>query len=265
MAARALRERGTKAKSFGIFAEGATYTDIRGRDPFSDLWRELCGKLGAPALAVHVFGISKAQIVALKDDVGATKPAREPLDLLIRRMHDLHGFDVAVIAFDRIPLNQHVPHDCMRGEVNFVLDRLCARALLPPAFLEEAGQLLRRHRRPPQVLRGPGRPPRGCLDVIYMDPMFEALFAGDEATVLHALGHKHRPKDWPAFDEHARYPDRDVLGKAVALATQEVRGIVRGDIKSNKHGWALWILRHAEDGAGIFGHAIAERLRVILA
>lgn len=265
------RQKPAPAPSFGIFAEGATYTDPRqrGREPFGELWRELCGKLCAPPVpTLHVFGISKAQIVALKDDVGVTRPDREPLDLMIQRMHDRHAFDIAVIAFDRIPQNQHVPADCLRHEVSFILDRMLKRALLPQMFLEEAERLLTYYRMHRKTPRGPGRPPRGCLDLVYMDPMFEALFVGDEPTVLHALAPDGLPrrkrKDWPVFDPNARYPDRDILGKAVELAAEEVRARVRGDIKSNKHGWALYILRQALDDAELFRHPIAERLRVVL-
>ena len=264
------KQRPAPQRSFGIFAEGSTYTDLRGRKPFEELWSELCGRVSAPPVpTIHVFGISKAQIVALKDDVGEKKPDREPLDLLIRRMHERHGFDIAVVAFDRIPQNQHVPSDCLRQEVSFVLERMKERALLPEVFREEAERLLNYYRLHRKTPRGPGRPPRGCLDIIYMDPMFEGLFACDELTVRQALIPSGLPKSkrslWPAFDMNARYPDRDILGRAVPLAEAEVRAQVRGDMKSNKHGWALYILRKALDDAALLRHPIADRLRTILA
>ncbi|MFS8065786.1 MAG: hypothetical protein ACMG6S_05370 [Byssovorax sp.] len=250
--------------SFGIFAEGATSTDLRGRDTFVDLWKTLCGRLKSPLPEIHVFGISKAQIVALRDDVGAQKPDREPLDLLLQRMHARHGFNVAVVAFDRIPQNQHIPGDCMRREVNFILERFRARALVPDPFRDEATRLLDYYRMHPEEPRGPGRPPRGCLDVVYMDPMFEALFLADETAVLRSFGHKRRPKDWPSFDPHLHNPDHHVLGPAVDCASPVIRAKVRGNFVTNKHGWAKWILAQAADDAGFFGHAIAERLRIVL-
>lgn len=253
--------------SFGIFAEGAPVTDPRSRrDTFRDLWQELCARCGRTTPdRIHVFGISKAQIVSLKDDVGTKRPDREPLDLLIQRMHARHGFDVAIIAFDRIPRNQYVPHDCMRSEVDFVLGRLHKRKLLPVPMLKAAGRLLKHYEQQPRKPRGAGHPPRECLNVVYMDPMFEGLLVADERTVLRALGHKTRPKDWPRFNQNERQPVENILRHAVELAEPAVRRRIHGNMKTNRHGWASQIVRTAQPDAPLFQHEIALRLRTVLA
>lgn len=254
----------------GIFAEGSDPTDPS-RDRFRELWAEqLCGRLGVLPEKVRIYPFFKLQIELLGDPVGVQQRSvgstREPLDLLIRRSHERDGFWTAVIAFDRTPPNKSLKEPCLRTEVDFVLQGIVKRGLLSGLpFHDEAERLLEHYRLNRGVPRGPGRPPRGCLDLLYMDPEFEGLFVGDETTVLHALGHDRRPKDWPTFDPDALYPARDVLGKAVRLAARDVKAKVRGNMETNKHGWAGWILKHAADDARLFQHPIVDRLRTILA
>lgn len=252
---------------FGIFAEGSDPTDPA-HDHFRTLWRDdLCARLGAAAERIRIYPFFKLQIELLGDPVGvqtSVGSTREPLDLLIRRSYERDRFRTAVIAFDRTPPNKALKTPCLRTEVNFILKGIVNRRLLEDLpFHQEAERLLEHYRIHPRTPRGPGRPPRGCLDLLYMDPEFEGLF--DEPTVLRALGLTRRPRGWPTFDRRAQYPARDILSKAVELASKDVKGRVRGSMDTNKHGWAGWILRQAEAEARLFRHPIVERLRTILA
>lgn len=250
--------------SVGLFVEGSDYTDVRGRKPLTELWEELCSRLTNSRPVLHTFGITKAQIVAL-NETQKTPGSREALDIFIERMYQKHAFDVVIVAFDSIPRNQHIPHGCMRSEVNFVLQHFVHRNQLSAEWITSARFLLEYYDKFPQCPRGSGRPPRGNLDILYMDPMFEALLVADESSVLRAVGLDRRPKDWPKFDFTNQRPDSNILAHAVKFATPEVRRIIRGDMKSHKHDWALQIVRGANAGATIFEHPIARRLHTLLA
>jgi hypothetical protein len=250
-------------RSIGLFVEGSEYTDLRGRKPLTELWNELCARVTIAPPMVYTFGITKAQIVAL-NETQKTPGSREALDIFIERMYQKHAFDVAIIAFDSIPRNQHIPHGCMRSEVNFILEHFVRRKHLSADWLGAARQLLQYYAQYPQCPRGPGRPPRVELDVVYMDPMFEALLMADDAAVLRAVGHTRRPKDWPKFDTMNQRPDSNILAHAVKFATDDVRRIIRGDMKTHKHDWALQIVRAAKADSKLFQHPIASRLRTLL-
>lgn len=249
--------------AFGLFAEGSTFTDPN-RPKFEALWRELSARCGCED-EVRVYGFDKRQIVLLAEPPGLRLVA-EPLDVLISRMHDRDRFENVVIAFDRIPANQLLPHSCLRKEVDFVLEAFGRRALLPEPFRSEAAVLRDYYRAHPGQPRGPGRPPRGPLDVVYMDPMFEGLLVHDETTVRRALGHaKRTPKDWPKFNPRSLHPDQQILAPAVLCATPEVGRKVGGTFKTNKHGWALQVVLSADPEARLWEHPIAERLKTLFA
>lgn len=253
-----------RRRNIAIFAEGSEYTDLRGRKPLTELWNELCSRLTSVPPNIQTFGITKAQIVALAE-TGKVPGSREALDVFIERMYQRHAFDIVIVAFDRIPQNQHIPHGCMRNEVNFVLDHFVRRKLLSHVWVDAAQELLFHYEHNRGRSRGPGRPPRVDLDILYMDPMFEALLVADESTVVQALGLKRRPKDWPKFDSANQHPDSNILAHAVKFADDGVRRIIRGDMKTHKHDWALQIIRAAAPTSRVFEHPIAQRLRTLLA
>lgn len=252
--------------SIGIFAEGPEPTAPREQqEAFDALWRGLCNRLSGAVGKLFVYGFSKAQILALDASSVVLGASREPLDVLVERMYRRDGFENAVIAFDRFPVNTLVPHSCLRSEVNFILQHFKRRKLLPPHIQEEVSSLLRRYSLYPEQPRGPGRPPRGPLDFVYMDPEFEALLTFDEPTVCRTLGVDHKPKDWPSFRRQTRNPGLHILNPALVFASEEVRRKVRGTMKTNKHGWAAWIIGQAGDESRLFQHEIALRLQTILA
>jgi len=250
----------TGAPLFGLFAEGSSYTH-RNRLPFEELWKALTSRC-APLGAVKVYGFDKSQIVNMRPPPGI-KPAREPLDIFIDRAHRIDGFQNVIIAFDAFPENEHIKPSCLRTEVNFVLEALSASKVLDNRFRQEAARLIKHYAQNKGIPRPKGRPPRGPLDIIYMDPMFEALLASDEQTVLHGLGLDRRPKDWPKFKTNSKQTDRHVISQAVEVANPNVKRKIGGNFDSRKAEWAFHIISQAGANARIWRHAIPERLCIL--
>ncbi len=246
----------------GLFAEGSTPTDPH-RQSFQALWREIFERCACP-VELFVHGFDKSQIVGL--GVGlpprgkratAVISAREPLDLFIDRLHRQQRFDRVIIAFDALPPNEMIELSCMRAECAFLLDRMAERQYLPGPFLAHAAQLARRyasgeHIEPRAVL--------GSVEIVYMDPMFEALLVADEGAVLRALGHERRPHDWPKFRTRERDLARRVLVPAVAVAGAEAARKVGAGYFARKADWALRIVRGAPPGAKLWNQEIAVRM-----
>jgi hypothetical protein len=247
--------------SFGLFAEGSSYTD-RNRKPFEELWALLADHFGFDA-TLRIYGFDKSQILGMAPPRDV-KPSRERLDVFVERMFQRDKFEHAIIAFDRIPSNEYLGDPCLRTEVNFLLKGLGASETLNRRFREEARRLLNLYEKFPQTPRGPGRPPRGSLDIIYMEPMFEGIFLVDEQSVLRGLGIQRVPKGWPKFAKHSHHPDIHILANAIRFAEPGVRNRVRGDLKSNKAGWALQIAKQAAADAALWKHEILQRLSLLL-
>jgi hypothetical protein len=257
---------GTANPKFGVFAEGSRAA--RGELPkFEMLWLELSKRCGGDQDAIRVYDFHKGQIEALKYEPGKQPKGQgvEPLDVLIARMHGDEHFENAVIAFDRWPPNKALPSkpDCLRKEVNFILQAMKRRAILPTFFLNAAGALLEWYETAPRQPRTAGRPPFGPLEFLYMDPMFEGLLACDEPTVLRALGLERRPKDWPRFKTHSRKPDEEILRPAIEAAAARRKESLP-DFRTDKHGWALRIIRAATADAKLWKHPIIKRLEKLL-
>jgi hypothetical protein len=259
------RARTAKPK-FGVFAEGAppTAADL---STFETLWFELSESCGGDRDSIRVYGFNKGQIRALKGAPGSPPKGEgvEPLDVLISRMHERHGFENAIIAFDRWPRNEAIPSEpyCLRTEVNFILEAFKRRAILPAGFLDAATALLERYRDFRKTPRAASRPPLGPLEFLFMDPTFEGLLVHDESAVLHALGLKIRPKDWPKFKTHSRKPEKEILPPAIAAAARQRQVSLRA-FHHDKHGWALKIIRAATEDAKLWEHPIIERLEKLL-
>lgn len=260
----------------GLFVEGSRITDPH-RDWFNKLWQMLAGHCGHP-IELKVFGIDKGRIVALRppdlpDRGGATALIRqrgfassaEALDVYIARMVERESLDRVVIAFDAHPPNQALTGEersrrCpMRSEVAFLLEALSRSRLLPAPLREAARELHARYRSDERL--SPRDGPLGPLEIIFMDPMFEALFVADERTVLEALGFdvrkKGRPKDWPKFKTRERDLDKFVLDKAVRCKEK-----ASGRYLAAKAWWGYLIVKQATDSAdaALWKHEIATRL-----
>lgn len=255
---------------FGFFVEGANTTSASGWDALSLLWQELCAHFGVARERVDVHGFSKAQILALSGlPQGVRTTTRIPLDALVRVQHDKKPFEVLVVAFDAHPANQDLlPNSCLRTEVNFLLEAFARSRVLPQRFKAEAAALVTRYRSHRGSARGPGRPPRGPLDAIYMDPMFEALVLADKAAWRDVFGLDRYPKDWPSTRRSDRHLDALMarmidVGRSAKGAT--VPRHFHGDAKANKHAFALEAVRKAGPDSPLWQHPIAARLAEVLA
>ncbi len=258
--------RGGKKKGqetrLALFVEGAPFSDMRGREALSELWKTLCAKCRA-AEPAQVVGFSKGQLRKMQPNAQVLDSGIQALDLLVAQHYDRAPFDRVIIAFDALPANQEVvPTGCQHKEVDFVLRYFEQSEVLPP-MLRDAATALRRHYATPRAERVARAPL--ALEILYMEPNFEGLLVSDEPTAKLALvgSGKPTPKERPKFDTSSRNPDRSILPKAVECAAKEARDKVRGPFPSNKHGWAEYIIRHAKPGCRLLSHPIGSRLGVI--
>jgi hypothetical protein len=264
------RAKGSSKLVVGLFVEGSRGTDPL-RDDFETMWRLLCAHCEHQDIDLHVFGISKGNIIELRDlkpGRGATSLVRgvtqgsggkDPLDIIIQRAHARHRFDRVVIAFDLWAPNQEISAKdrrlpCpMRPEVAFVLEKLVDSEQLDSKFKRAAQALLGRYRSRDKLQP---RTTLGAVEVIFMAPMFEALFVADETTVRRALGATDKkPKDWPKFKTHERELDKAVLDPAIEAATGKKRSYLNA-----KSRWGHVIVKAAAQDAALWRHPIATRL-----
>lgn len=240
------------------------------------MWRLLSLHCGHDNIELHIIGISKGNIIELENLIpnaaatslvkGRTQASggKDSLDIVIQRAHAKHSFDRVVIAFDLWAPNQFVPLKdqalaCpMRPEVEFVLKKLAKSEPLDPKFKQAALTLLDRYQSREELQ------PRATLsevEVLFMDPMFEALFVADEQTVRRALKVEgKRTRDWPKFKTRERELDKAVIDPAIEAATGK-----RHPYLNAKSRWGHTLVRAAAPDAALWRHPIAERLCRILA
>ncbi len=268
-----LKKRTDSRTTVGLFVEGSRGTDPL-RDDFCAMW-QLLGAHCKHNVELHIVGITKGNIVELSDlpkrDAatqlvkGLTQASggKDPLDVIIQRCHSKTPLDRVVVAFDLWKPNQTLPvadrkTRCpMRPEVAFVLRKLASSERLDPKFKRAAEELLTRYDD-----RGELKPrtAMGSVEVIFMDPMFEALFVADEMTVRRALKvEDKKPRDWPKFKTHVREIDKAVIDPAI----QSVVGWKHPYLNA-KARWGHAIVKAALPGAAIWKHAIAQRLCKLL-
>lgn len=263
-----------KKQVVGLFVEGSRGTDPL-RDDFESMWRLLCAHCQHRDIELHIIGISKGNIVELKDlkpGRGATtlvkgltqgSGGRDPLDIIIQRAHARHPFDRVIIAFDLWAPNQELRAEdreipCpMRPEVAFVLEKLANSEQLDDRLKLAAETLLERYKSRDEL---EPRAALGAVEAIFMAPMFEALFVADEQTVRRALGATGKKiKDWPKFKTHERELDKAVLDPAVESATGKKRSYLNA-----KSRWGHKIVKAAEPDSAMWDHPIATRLCRVL-
>ena len=263
----------------GLFVEGAV--QLASSNSIDKLWEAIAAHCGAP-VDLKVYGIDKSQIVSMRRDLlpkraGATQviSSREGLDIAIARAVGRDKLERVIIALDATPPNQLLDlfflgeesnpaprvTSCLRTEAAFVLDALSKSAEQKfPASLRRAAE-----RQARRYLDGDELTERAVLsevEVLYMEPEFEALLASDEACVLKALGYSHqaRPRDWPAWKGKRRPELAELISRAVKLAAPGVAKKVGGAYQNRKSAWGVRIIQSAEPNGGLWKHPIARRL-----
>jgi hypothetical protein len=268
---------GTRPKRVvGVFAEGSRPTDPL-RDDFEKMWKLLCEHCGHHDVELQIVGISKGNIIELRDlepratatalVKGATQLSggKDSLDVVIQRLHAEKPLDRVIIAFDWWRPNQEIPVKdqnlpCpMRPEVAFLLGKLAKSSKLDDRFRKAADKLLERYGS--RDLLPPRAGAMGPVEVLFMDPMFEALLVHDEPTVRKALEVADRaPRDWPKFKTTERALDKTVLDRAVKSA---IRG--RASYSDAKARWGHRIVKAAAPDAKLWDHPLAQRICRLLA
>ncbi|WP_428263126.1 hypothetical protein [Haliangium sp.] len=200
--------------------------------------------------------------------------AGEGLDQLIMRVCQREPFDAAVVAWDLVPAWNPEEDFCRWQETLDFYRLLSESECLPEVWKQQACKRFEGlNRRPrPSARRRPPRLAKGMILALCMEPMFEALLAGDEAAVKRALGVRGAPKGWPRIrwnDDHERRPDARLIGPAVQAACAlrprpKALAGVRGSWHTNKDGWGEFLLRRllADDDArpAVLDHPLCRRL-----
>jgi hypothetical protein len=249
-----------RAPRFGVFAEGAHYTSTRGWDAFVALWKALAGFHGLAGDRVDVYGFHKGQIELMDGAPKFEYAGATALDAYIAMAHDKKPFDILIVAFDALPENSKLRETGCLAEMRWVFERFVARGVLPELLVADAQHLLTHYSvEQGRVPRQRNYWPR--VDAIFMEPEFETLVVCDEGLVRRALQVGQNPRPWPKFKKH---PPKRVLDTAIAAAGEGVRRRVRGDIKSNRHGWALEIVKRAPESTLFMSHGIMVRLQRLL-
>jgi hypothetical protein len=190
-----------------LFVEGTGTLTPRGRNDLLELWRYQCSRVSAfPPDQLDVYGFNKQQIVIM-DPAHAAMPGagKIPLDVAIEQRFRAKPFQALIVAFDAYPANQAIelvpgePCPCLRVEKDFVLQRFAASSILPARFRASASSLLTHYQANRSRSRAPTRPPLGDVELIYMEPMFEALLLQDKQALHRVFGLKKTPKAWPAL------------------------------------------------------------------
>lgn len=254
-----------------LYVEGRAVVQPWGESPLERLWKELARRVYASA-EIEIVGISKGHIEALKFDPRAPGSKEKlptnvmAVDQFIRDRHHQSPLINIVIAFDCKPAITvaGIQGTGRCAEIEWVLRRLIERRVLPDPFLSAARKLQALYGSNPKAPRRAGRPPRLPLELLFMDPCFDGLFAADETTVRTATGHARYPKDWPTFDAHELHPERGLLNRATKLATREAHKGIRGSYVEYRNEWGYKFVRTAKDNARLFKHPIATRLGTLL-
>lgn len=263
--------RATRARRWALFVEGGRRLVPTEKDDLSALWTEFCSKVSkSPPAQLEVHGFSKGDLVAMDPkhkDLGVR------LDAQIATAFDGSPFEVLLVAFDAHPKNQALQpqasgaarkrggRPCRREETHFVLRHFAQSAVLPEPFKRDARELLVHYEATPKPgPRSAGRPPRGSLDLLYMEPEFESLLAADDAPLLELFQLRKRPKEWPRFP--AAEP-KCALAGIIDETKGSPPGHLRRPFRATAHAWGRAILQHTRDDK-LLQHSIAARLKVLL-
>jgi hypothetical protein len=241
----------------------------RGRNDLQELWRFQCQNVSAfPPAQLDVHGFTKQQIVIM-DPAHAALPGagKIPLDVVIEREFRKQSFHRLIVAFDAYRANEAIPLvkgrklPCLRVEKDFVLAHLAASRVLPQQFRSAAKRLLDHYAKNRAAPRPP--PLIGEVELVYMDPVFEAMLLTDLTALRKVFGLKKAPTDWPALPYAGDRPDF-ALRKIVNAHHRAGPMHLRLRYDAAKHAWAQEILRNAAETSTIWGHTIVQRLTKVL-
>jgi hypothetical protein len=260
-----------------LFVEGSEGPpNPRRSDPLVSIWQEvLVSELGLHEIE-RVVSISKRNLVAMVPEFSQMAGRAIPFDELMARELEHMPFDAAVVAWDILPPWSNLPLD--RWTETLLLHEGLARSeVLPLPWRTTAERRLDElvSRPCPGARRGPPRLGRHTVLALCMEPTFEALILECEAAVRAALGvSRRRTPRWPTWwsPGDPRRPE-DVLQAAILAAESldprpNAFRKVRGDMRTAKNDWGLFLLRRLLDDARcrprLEAHPIAVRAREVL-
>jgi hypothetical protein len=103
----------------------------------------------------------------------------------------------------------------------------------------------------------------GEVELVYMDPTFEAMLLQDSAALRCVFGLDRAPRGWPSLPYAEDRPDF-ALRKIVNDHCRSGPSYLRVRYDAAKHAWAQEILRSAAPTSAIWDHDIVKRLGKLL-
>ena len=228
-----------------ICVEGSTGPAIaRLGEAFERLWCEVIGRALGPRHELSVLPISKANIVA--GEGGNIVSGHAPFQILLADAIAKFSPDAVLIVWDLLPPWDSDATPCRWDEMLRLLDGIARDEAIPDKWQAAARAQAEEYRRRVKPRASRGRPiGPNSVELACMQMEFETLFLMDEAELKRALGLAGRKvKGWPPFPKRplSERKPKDVLAKAVLHASEDVRNKVRGDLRTNLHGWEAKIL-----------------------
>lgn len=205
----------------GLFVEGSTHEG----EWLKKIWADCLVPLSGMSAEIIVYGISKANVVAMDSSVRNLSSTVEPLDALISRMVARDHFEAVIVCWDLVPKWNSHDKPCRWRETLDFYSSLSDSEVLPDVFRDSASRRLEelKSRSLPSARRNLPRVAEGSVQALIMDPMFEAMILS-ESAFRRALGlDGPRPKGWPKTwgTKSPISPDK-VLSEAIA-ATRRMR------------------------------------------
>jgi len=256
-----------KPAGTALFVEGTLELTQGRRSDLKELWTYLAARVGGEIAPLEVHGFTKQQLVLLDPKTSITVAGKIPLDVHIHLKHAASAFRRLVIAFDALPANQAVLDfgrpSCLASERDFLLSGLARSEVLAPRFKQAAGALLAHYKGNRARPRTRTRPPLGDVEVIYMDPSFEALLMTDAAAIRRLFSLERAPNAWPKMPFRGTHPEFE-LAKLIDAHRLAGPPHLHQRFRERKHAWAQEIVRHASATSPLFRHDIAVRLGFLL-
>jgi hypothetical protein len=255
-----------------LFVEGSLAAE-GARNSLEMLWNELlCDLAGIQRFDV-IYGISKANIVAMDPSVRDLSGAAEPFDALLERKVQTDGVEAAVVAWDLIPKWNGTASPCRWEETLGLYRGLSQSPILAGRWKASAQTRLSElegrdwpgQRQKPLILQ------KNSVWPLAMEPMFEHLIMQDESLARKALQVDGTqvpgwPKKWN--DGLRKQPDQKLLAPIIASLhrMRESTPVQKVGLRyrNGKNEWGEYITRQLLLTPGgreaLVGHPMVTRL-----
>jgi hypothetical protein len=238
---------------------------------FDNLWIQTIGAaLGGARHELALLPLNKGNLVAAS---GAPVVGAAPFQVLLAAAISRSAAEAVVVIWDLVPPWAPDAPTCRWNECIALLRAVADDPDLAAPWRDAAARLLQEYEGRPQHAKQSrqSRVTANGIELVCIHMEFESLLLVHEGAVREALGLRgQRIREWPRWPASI-LEERDpkaVVAQAVRLADRAVRRRVRGDMRTNPHGWAAHllssILASEQARAALDAHPAWDRLRQLL-